>query len=150
LLGDPASRDEEARFHLNFKTGEGDIRPDTVHFWLAVPKAKGNAKQPFPVSLYGHGVTSHSDEMLVYGGDYARQGIALMMYDNPEHGVYLNPGDELVTRAALADTCLVPWETGVNKGRAHDLNGDGTPDSGWFWWTAHVFHVRDNVRQGIL
>ena len=57
LLGDPASRDEETRFHLNFKTGEGDVRPDTVTFWLSVPKTTATMKPPFPVALYGHGVT---------------------------------------------------------------------------------------------
>ena len=150
LLGDPASRDEETRFNVNFKTGEGDIRPDTVTFWLSVPKTTAEHKPPFPVAFYGHGVTSHTDELLVYAGDYARQGIALVMYDNPEHGISLKPGEELVTKAKLNETCLVPWENGINTGRAHDLNGDGVPDSGWFWWTAHVFHVRDNVRQGIL
>ncbi len=150
LLGDPASRDEEARFHVNFKTGAGDVRPDKVNFWLAVPKTTATHKPPFPVAFYGHGVTSHADELLVYAGDFARQGIALVMYDQPTHGIALKPGEELITRAKLAETCLVPWESGINTGRAHDLNGDGVPDSGWFWWTAHVFHVRDNVRQGIL
>jgi hypothetical protein len=150
LLGDPASRDPDTRFHVDFRTGEGDVRPDDVGFFLVVPKVNGPRKQPFPVAFWGHGVTGHSDEALFYAGDYARQGIAMIAYNNPEHGLALNAADRKIADALLLQNCLVPFIGGFTPGRSHDLSGDGVPDSGWFWWTAHLFHTRDNVRQGIL
>ena len=149
LMGDPASRDPDTRFHLDFKTGAGDVRSDTVQWFLSVPKTKG-AKKQFPVAFWGHGVTGHADEILFYAGDYAKQGIALFGYNNPEHGLTFSEADEGFASARLSLNCLVPFLGAFKNGRAHDLNGDGKPDSGWFWWTAHIFHTRDNVRQGIL
>jgi hypothetical protein len=150
LLGDPKSTDPDTRFHVNFQTGDGDIQSDDVPFFLAVPKADASHKQPFPVAFHGHGVTGHDDEVLIYGGDYARQGIALLSYDMPEHGTVLSAGDRALAQAQLGTTCLVPFVTAYQVGRANDYNGDGIPDSGWAWWTAHIAHTRDNVRQGIL
>lgn len=149
LLGDPASRDPDTRFHVDFRTGEGDVRADTVQWFLAVPKKKDHTR-PAPVAFWGHGVTGHADEILFYAGDYARQGIALFGYNNPEHGLVLGESDESLASGRLALNCLVPFLGAFKDGRAHDLNGDGRPDSGAFWWTAHVFHTRDNIRQGIL
>ncbi|MBX3187365.1 MAG: hypothetical protein KF819_10140 [Labilithrix sp.] len=150
LMGDPASRDPDTRFHLDFKTGQGDVRTDEIGWFLAVPKAKGPMKPPFPVAFWGHGVTGHSDEVLFYAGDYARQGIALFGYNNPGHGFVFSESDRALASGRLSLNCLVPFLGAFEGGRAHDLNGDGKPDSGWFWWTAHIFHTRDNVRQGIL
>ena len=149
LMGDPASRDPDTRFHVDFRTGKGDVQPDTVQWFLSVPKKKDPTK-PAPVAFWGHGVTGHSDEILFYAGDYARQGIALFGYNNPEHGLVFDESDETLASARLSINCLVPFLGAFKNGRAHDLNGDGKPDSGWFWWTAHIFHTRDNVRQGIL
>jgi hypothetical protein len=150
LLGDPASRDPETRFHVDFRTGEGDVRADTVQFWLAVPKATALHKPPFPVAFWGHGVTGHADEILFYAGDYARQGVALFGYNNPEHGLVVGDADRALAGGEFTLRCLAPFLDAITPGRAHDLNGDGVPDSGWWWWTAHIFHTRDNVRQGIL
>ncbi len=150
LMGDPASRDPDARFNVSFRTGEGEVRTDDVQWVLVVPKEKGAQKQPFPVAFFGHGVTGHADEVLLYGGDFARQGLALIGYNNPGHGLVLGEGDQRIARALLGPNCVVPFFDGVLGGRAHDLNGDGVGDSGWFWWTSHIFHTRDNVRQGIL
>ncbi|MBX3215459.1 MAG: hypothetical protein KF850_25705 [Labilithrix sp.] len=150
LMGDPASRDPGARFGVSFVTGEGDVRTDDVQWVLVVPKAKGEQKQPFPVAFFGHGVTGHADETLLYGGDFARQGIALIGYNNPGHGLVLGEGDQRLAKALLGPSCVTPFFDGVLGGRARDLNGDGVGDSGWFWWTSHIFHTRDNVRQGIL
>lgn len=151
LMGDPASRDPDKRFHVDFKSGNGDVRPDNVQWFLSVPKKKDpNDKRPAPVAFWGHGVTGHSDEILFYAGDYAKQGIALFGYNNPEHGLTFDETDEALASGRLSLNCLVPFLGAFKNGRSHDLNGDGKPDSGWFWWTAHIFHTRDNVRQGIL
>ncbi|MDB4933967.1 MAG: hypothetical protein JWP87_939 [Labilithrix sp.] len=151
LMGDPASRDPDTRFHVDFRTGQGDVRPDTVQWFLSVPKKDPHkAPKPAPVAFWGHGVTGHSDEILFYAGDYAKQGIAMFGYNNPEHGLVFDETDEALATSKLFGNCLVPFLDAFKNGRAHDLNGDGKPDSGWFWWTAHIFHTRDNVRQGIL
>jgi len=150
LLGDPASRDENTRFHVSFVNGEGDVRSDTVSFFMVVPKETPGHKQPFPIGMLGHGVTGNASEALFYGGDYARQGIALVGVNMPEHGATLSDGERLLARSKLTETCLVPFLKAYESGRAHDLNGDGKPDSGWFWWTTHIPHTRDNVRQGLL
>ncbi len=150
LLGDPKSADPDTRFHLDFRTGQGDIRPDDVSFMLVVPKVTAKAKQPFPVTFWGHGVTGHSDEVFFYAGDYARQGIAVFAYNNPEHGLVLSDAERQLGLGVLTKNCLVPFLGAFEGGRARDVTGDGRGDSGWYWWTSHIAHTRDNVRQGIL
>jgi hypothetical protein len=80
----------------------------------------------------------------------ARQGIAVVSIDMPHHGMALPPSQESLLQAALAKICYAPFAAAVLEGRARDLNGDGVKDSGWWWWTPHLFHVRDNLRQGVL
>jgi len=150
LLGDPKSKDPDTRFHVDFRTGEGDVRADDVGFFLVVPKKKGPRTTPFPVAFWGHGVTGHSEELLFYAGDYARQGIAMFAYNNPEHGLVLAERDVTLANAQLTGNCLVPFLGAFAGGRARDVDGDGRGDSGAYWWTSHIFHTRDNVRQGIL
>lgn len=150
LLGDPASTDIETRFHLDYKTGAGNVTQDDVHFWLVVPKAKAGMKQPFPITFWGHGAGGSDTEAMIYAGDFARQGIATITIDMPEHGIYLSPGNQVLASAELTPNCLAPWVDAIATGRAHDLDGDGVPDSGLFWWTSHIAHTRDVVRQGTL
>jgi hypothetical protein len=150
LMGDPASPDPDTQFHVNFKTGEGPVQPDAVHFYITVPKTTATAHQPFNVAFWGHGVTGHDDETIVYAGHYAKQGIAMIGIDAPEHGLVLDNVTRKLATNFLAQACVAPWINGVDNGRAHDLNFDGVPDSGGLWWTAHMFHTRDNVRQAIL
>ncbi len=150
LEGDPQGNDPDARFHLNFQTGQGDIRSDTVSWMMTVPKQQGTYKQPFPISLFGHGVGGNFTEALLYGGNYARNGIATIVINMPQHGL---PDDLSVSVPAKADLypdCLAPWVDAVLTTRAVDRNGDGIKDPGWWWWTSHIANVRDNVRQGTL
>jgi len=150
LMGDPRSKDPDTRFDANFRTGEATVTRDDVPFYIVVPKRGVGMAQPFPVSLWGHGVTGHADEVLLYAGDFARQGIAIVAYDNPEHGAVLTPQQRILAGAKLRESCLVPWLSAYEKGRARDVTGDGLPDSGATWWTSHIFHTRDNLRQGLL
>jgi hypothetical protein len=150
LLGDPASKSPDTRFDVSFKTGEGRVTTDEVQFVLAVPKTRAQMRQPFPVAFWGHGATGHADEVLFYAGDFARQGIALIGLNMPGHGLVLGAGDQRVASAILSQNCVVPFVDGITTGRAHDVNGDGVPDSGELWWSSHIFHTRDSVRQGIL
>jgi hypothetical protein len=152
LMGDPSSTDPDTQFHLNFVTGAGDVTEDQVHFYITVPKTdpKKGFSQPFPVSFWGHGVTGADDEVFIEAGHFAKQGIAMIAFDAPEHGRTFDPTTLEEATALLEGSCLGPLVNGIDSGRAYDLNGDGVPDSGGLFWTAHLFHTRDNVRQAIL
>src|SRR5262249_19659301 len=72
LQGDPADTNpQEARFHVDFRTGQGDVRTDKVHFWVVVPKATPTRKPPFDVSFWQHGVTGNDSETMIYAGELA-------------------------------------------------------------------------------
>lgn len=150
LQGDPQSPDPDQRFHVNFTTGEGTVHRDKVHFWLSVPKARGNRKPPFPVAYWEHGTTVHDTEMFIHAGNYANNGIALVSTDAPGHGLVLQTGEKFLLQALLAGVCLAPFSAAIGSGRAIDLNGDGQPDDGGLIWSAHIAHTRDGVKQGAL
>ena len=150
LIGDPKHEQPEDHFHVNFKTGEGDVGTDKVHFWLVVPKETATHKQPFPIVVLGHGYGGQAENALDIGADMARQGIATVTIDMPHHGLALPASQEALLQAALSKICYSPFAAAVLMGRAQDVNGDGLKESGWWWWTPHLFHVRDNVRQGVL
>lgn len=150
LMGDPASTDPDSQFHVNFVTGEGPMQPDAVHFNIVIPKETATAKQPFPVAFFGHGVGGSDLETLQYGPHFAKQGIAVIGIDMPEHGWVLDSMTKTQAVQGCTLLCCTPWVDAMTTGRAHDLNGDGVPDTAGLWWTPHIFHTRDNVRQGIL
>ncbi len=150
LIGDPAHEGADDRFDVSFTTGQGRIGHDKVHFWLVVPKATPGHAQPFPITVEGHGYGGQAENVISFGGELARQGIASVTLDMPHHGIALPKGQEAIIRGALSGMCYGPLADAVMSGRAQDLNGDGLKDSGWWWWTPHLFHVRDNVRQGVL
>jgi hypothetical protein len=150
FLGDPKNEDPDGRFEMNFRTGEARMSEDVGHYWISVPKASNKAQAPFSTVLWAHGTTLHADEILVRAGYFAQQGLAMMGIDMPGHGLYLNRGLEQFAQVALTGTCLTPWLDAITTGRHHDLNNDGTPDSGGYLWTAHLFHSRDNIRQAVV
>jgi len=151
LIGeDPDHEDTEGRFELDFKTGAGRVRRDTMHFWLSVPKPGPGRAQPFPVTTWSHGTTSTGAEILLRAGDFAKQGLAMMGIDMPGHGLVLTPGQVQLGEAIFRNLCVIPWINGVGRGRARDLNEDGIADSGGYIWSAHLFHSRDNIRQSVV
>ncbi len=150
FLGDPERESTDGHFHLDFRTGEGNVVPDAVHFWLAVPKATPGHGQPFPTVVWAHGTGNNDAEIIVRAGYFARHGIATFGIDLPGHGLVADRGLEMLAEALLRNTCMVPWTTGIISGRARDLNGDGVPDSGGLYWSAHLFHTRDTLRQSVV
>ncbi|HEY1956569.1 MAG TPA: hypothetical protein VGH28_13185 [Polyangiaceae bacterium] len=150
LEGDPKGNDPDARFHVNFQTGQGDVRSDTVSFMLVVPKQTAQYKEPFPVTIWGHGVGGNFTEALEYGGNFARNGVATLAINMPQHGLPYDNSFRIPATADLLPDCLAPWVDAVLTSRALDRNGDGVADPGWWWWTSHIANVRDNVRQGTL
>ncbi|HEY1956566.1 MAG TPA: hypothetical protein VGH28_13170 [Polyangiaceae bacterium] len=149
---DPAHEDPTDRFQVNYRTGQGRFSTDMGHFWLTVPKtnAAKNFVQPFPTVVWGHGSTLNGAEIMIRAGYFARQGLAMLGFDGPGHGLALDGGTKLLLQGLLYNTCLVPWSVGLEAGRAHDLDGDGLLDPGGLLWTAHIFHSRDNIRQTVL
>ncbi len=150
LMGDPDHEDPDARFALNYKTGEGRFGTDTSHFILAVPKASAAAKQPFDTVVWSHGTAQSDIEIMIRAGYFARQGMATFGFDAPGHGLYIGRGTETLLQGVLEGACLVPVAKALTTGRARDINHDGTPDPGGLLWTSHIFHSRDNIRQTVL
>lgn len=150
FMGDPAHEDPDGRFQVNYRTGQARVQPDTVPFWLSVPKATATHKQPFPTTVWAHGTTLHGDEIIARAGYFAKQGVAMIGIDMPGHGLFLNRGLTSIAKVALGGACMVPWIGGITASRAHDLDGDGLPDSGGLLWSAHIFHSRDNIRQSVV
>lgn len=150
LIGDPKSTDPYDHFHVNFMTGDADVHADTGHFWLSVPKAHGSSKPPFPVAYWHHGTTLFDTEMFIHAGRYAKNGVALVGIDAPGHGMVLSQGQEFFLKALLTPQCLTPFTTALDSGRAIDLTGSGTPQSGGLIWSSHILRTRDNVRQAVI
>jgi hypothetical protein len=150
FLGDPKKEDPDGRFELNYRTGDGRVTRDTVQFWLSVPRTRGNAKPPFPVTVWSHGTTLHADEIIIRAGYFAKQGLAMMGINMPGHGLHLEPGLRTLAASLLKTKCLAAWVKALTTGRHQDLNGDGVPDSGGLLWAAHVFHSKDNIRQSVV
>ncbi len=150
LQGDPNGQDPDAHFHVNFMTGEGDVHSDTVQAWFAIPKETAKHKQPFPITLWGHGVGGNAPEVMVYAGNFAREGLAGVGLNMPQQGLPDDPSFRIPANIQLSTNCLVPWVDAVLATRAKDRNGDGVQDPAWWWWTMHISNVRDNVRQGMI
>ena len=150
LMGDPQSPDPDLHFHLNFQTGQGDVRHTPVPFLVAIPKSTARHGPPFPVAYWRHGTGVFDLEMIVHAGLYAREGIALASMDAPGHGLVLTPGQQILLEALLKGVCLGGAARGLEASRAIDLNGDGAADSGGLVWSAHLLHTRDGMRQSVL
>src|SRR5205814_1307740 len=128
------------------QVGGGEAQPAG---WKSDPKCAIPSTKPYVFDLGDPSVLRQFTDILgKVGGELARQGIASVTIDMPHHGMGLPPGQEAIVRGALSGMCYAPLADAVMSGRAQDLNGDGVKDSGWWWWTPHLFHVRDNVRQG--
>ena len=150
IQGGPDSTDNKATFRLDYQSGLGELHADTVPVWIMVPKETATHHQPFPVSIYAHGYTLDTTEMLAYAGNMARQGIATVGIDAAGHGAYLGQSEKLLADIVFRGVCLAPFADAMQLSRARDLNRDGYPDSGGDFWTSYVFHTRDVVRQSVL
>ena len=150
LMGDPKQRKKDDRFHLDFRTGEGPITTDRPQFWASVPKETPGHSQPYPVVMWSHAVGSNGVEALLYGGDFARNGLATVTVQMPLHGLPDIPLARLFVSAQFNKLCLSPLIDGVLKSRTLDLNGDGDADVAHWWFTLHAATVRDNLRQAAV
>ena len=151
LMGDPNSRDAHARWTLNSRTGEiAHAGSDTVQFAMVVPKPNAGHSAPFPVAFMGHGYTGNFTDALGFGPFMAAHGIAMVGINAPGHGLVLDATARAVFPALFRGMCNGGLVEPFTVSRAKDLNGDLIPDSGGDFWTAYVFHTRDNMRQHAL
>ncbi|MEE2756255.1 MAG: hypothetical protein VYA30_06325 [Myxococcota bacterium] len=77
---------ERRELSLNLATGQGDIGIEDVPFMLAVPKTTDRFRPPFPVMLYFHGTGTSRFEPIAIADAMARQGIAVLAFDQVGHG----------------------------------------------------------------
>jgi hypothetical protein len=77
---------EERSLSLNLHTGNGEIGQEEVPFMISVPKETETHKAPFPVMLYFHGTGTSRFEPIAVADTMARQGIAVMSFDQVGHG----------------------------------------------------------------
>lgn len=127
--------------------------PETIYFTLAVPRkeisARGEGK-PAPTVILGHGYTSQRFPVMMFGGYFAKHGMATISIDGPSHGISISEQEESIARALLSARGLLPLVDATFKDRAFDQNNDGRVDSGADFWTSYLFHTRDVVRQFML
>jgi hypothetical protein len=81
----------------------------------------------------------------------AQHGIASIGINAMGHGLIIDdPALVLGAKGLLGGACVGPFFDALTLGRARDLNGDGTADSGGDFWSSYLFHTRDGVRQSVL
>ena len=77
---------EDKSLSINLHTGVGDIGQEEVPFMISVPKETETHRAPFPVMLYFHGTGTSRFEPIAVADAMARQGIAVMSFDQVGHG----------------------------------------------------------------
>lgn len=127
-----------------------NVTRDRVWFMLAVPKAHGEHRAPFPVSIYGHGYTSSRVELLGFAGNLAKFGVASVSVDSYGHGLDVSQTERRAIEAIIGADGFRPLIDAIFKSRARDLDNDLIDNSGGDFWVADTFHTRDIVRQSII
>ncbi|MEZ4250956.1 MAG: hypothetical protein R3B99_22280 [Polyangiales bacterium] len=147
LLGDPKTTDLPDTWRVDADRGRAEVSREAMSMILFVPK---EGVQPHPVAFYVHGYGSASAEPLPFAGYMLQHGVATAMLNAEGHGVPLDDGLLNIVGSLFDSNCLTPTADAILDGRAEDIDGDGTVDSGVNFWTAYVFHTRDVVRQSVL
>jgi hypothetical protein len=150
FFGDPDAEDLEDAFDLDWQTGRARRTRETISMTMYVPTEDASRAQPFSPVVYVHGHGSNAAEVLVYGGLVLQHGNALVTINAHGHGLEVDPALRAVVRATLGGECLLGTADALTVGRARDLDGDGSLDSGSDFWTAYIFHTRDSVRQTVV
>ncbi len=135
-------------FELDPLTGAAFVRGEKSYVWLTVPK---NRKGPAPVVILGHGYTGNKLDPLIYGGFFARLGLACIGVENVSHGVSLPELEGAAVNGFFKAKGLEGMFKAIaEKDRALDQNGDKLKDSGADFWTSYISHTRDVVRQSAV
>lgn len=91
---------------VNLHTGIGDIGIEEVPFLIAIPKTTDKHKPPFPMVLYFHGTGTSRFEALAIANQMARQGIAVISFDQVGHGPLLQDIDRLLAESDISEVLL--------------------------------------------
>jgi hypothetical protein len=150
FLGDPEHEDLNSAFEINPRTGAARVNREVISMTMFIPTEGEGNRQPFSPLVFMHGHGSNSGEILGYGGLVLQHGNALVTLNAPGHGFELSNTVLGLVRAAFGAQCLRDAATALTLGRARDLDGDMSPDSGADYWTSYLFHTRDSVRQTII
>lgn len=150
LLGNPDRANRDEHWDIDWQTGRARVNRETLAMTLFIPTESAEHRQPFAPLIFMHGHGSNSAEILGYGGLVLQHGNAMVTLNAPGHGLELTPAIQTAIRAAFGARCLQNAGTALTLGRARDLDGDMSPDSGADYWTAYLFHTRDSVRQTIV
>lgn len=150
LLGDPDLELVQDTWDMDRRTGEARIDRDVVAMFIAVPKEAGSHRQPFPTALYAHGYGSLNLEAIAFAGLIASHGVATVSIHAQGHGLPVGDSLAALIESVLARNCLAPLGRALAIDRARDLNEDGSADPAGLFFSAHVFHTRDTLRQTTL
>ena len=150
FLGDPDREDLNSAFDIDAETGRARVNREVISMTMFIPTETATQRQPFSPVIFMHGHGSNSGEILGYGGLVLQHGNALVTMNAPGHGFELSPTVLRLVRGAFATHCIAGSADALTLGRARDLDGDGSPDSGGDYWTSYLFHTRDSVRQTII
>ncbi len=150
FLGDPEHEDLNSAFDVDAQTGRARVNHEVMSMTFFIPTQTAEQRQPFSPVIFMHGHGSNSAEILGYGGLVLQHGNALVTLNAPGHGLELSNTVLGLVRGAFATNCLAGTADALTLGRARDLDGDGSPDSGVDYWTSYLFHTRDSVRQTII
>jgi hypothetical protein len=153
FLADPDRPVGDAAFQVDLSQGTARAQSARIPFFIAVPKtdlAHGH-QAPFPTVLTFHSYKSARLEQVIgFGGTFAKYGLASISIDAYGHGLGLDPTLEALARAVFASHGLSEFADAAFTTRARDLDNDGILDPGGDFWTADSFHTRDTVRQSIV
>jgi hypothetical protein len=135
-------------FELDPISGAAFTRPEKSFVWLTVPK---NRRGPAPVVILGHGYTGNKLDPLVYGGFFARLGLACIGVENVSHGIDATSTEYQALGGLFKSKGLEKFFVAITENdRAFDQNGDGKKDSAADYWTSYISHTRDVVRQSAI
>ena len=150
FFADPEHEDLEDAFDMDWQTGRARTTREALTMTIYVPTEGADRAQPFSPTLYVHGHGSNAAEVLTYGGLVLQHGNALVTINAHGHGLDLDAGTRNIIRSLFASECIEGTADALILGRARDLDGNGSLDSGADFWTAYIFHTRDSVRQTIV
>jgi hypothetical protein len=77
--------------HRNYRTLEGKLTPEMVgeewiRFTMTIPQTTATIQEPFPVVLGQHGLGDKRQAVLRWANGFAKQGLATVAIDAPNHG----------------------------------------------------------------
>ncbi|MFO0682893.1 MAG: hypothetical protein U0234_12610 [Sandaracinus sp.] len=147
---DPEHEELDDAWDLDAQTGRARMTREVVSMLTFVPRDTSAHQQPFAPLVYVHGHGSNSAEVLVYAGLFVQQGQAVVAVNAHGHGLSVDRATNAVLHSLFGQQCVGPLVDALLAGRARDLDGDGSVDSGVDFWTSYVFHTRDSVRQTVV